>query len=100
MSKTLKFRDKEFTADFIVKTEKSIIFYNKSNEEINRLQPLSPNLSDYVIYNADGTIGTFDTANFNSNVISTGTDMMRIIYALMKENTQMKADIAKLKGGA
>lgn len=99
MSKKLIFRNQEFVADIIVKTEKSIIFYNKDNEEINRLQPINP-LETYTIYNDDGTVGTFDTANFNTNVISTATDVMRLLYAVMKENTQMKADIAKLKGGA
>lgn len=99
MSKKLVFRNQEFTADFIVKTEKSIIFYNSNNEEINRLQPINPN-ETYTVYNSDGTVGMFDVANFNTNVISTATDVMRLLYAVMKENTQMKADIAKLKGGA
>lgn len=96
--KKLIFKDKEFMAEKIVKTEKSIIFYI-NNEEVNRLQPLSNNLNEYRVYNEDGSLGKFDTMCFNENVVTTGTDLMKILYAVMKENTNMKSEIEKLKGG-
>ncbi|MCY6957906.1 hypothetical protein [Clostridium brassicae] len=96
--KKLIFKDKEFLAEKIVKTEKSIIFYI-NNEEINRLQPLCTDLNEYRVYNEDGSLGQFDTMCFNENVVTTGTDLMRLLYAVLKENTNMQAEIEKLKGG-
>lgn len=95
--KKLVFKDREFYAEKIVKTEKSIIFYI-NNEEVNRLQPLGLDLTEYRIYNADGTLGEFDSMEFSNNVITTGTDLMRLLYAIMKENTVLQAKIKLLEG--
>jgi hypothetical protein len=45
-------------------------------------------------------VGTFDVANFNTNIISTGTDIFRLVYALMKEIDTLTDEVNKLKGSA
>lgn len=95
--KKLVFRENEFCAEKIIKTEKSIIFYI-NNEEVNRLQPISAS-DEYKVYNEDGTVSCFDEGCFATEMITTGTDLMRLIYAIMKENSILKAEITALKGG-
>ncbi|WP_125153681.1 hypothetical protein [Clostridium rectalis] len=96
--KKLVFKDKEFWAEKIIKTKTSIIFY-VGNEEVNRLQPIGKDVSQYRIYNEDGSLGQFDTMSFNKNVVTTGTDLMRLLYAVLKENTYLKKELQKIKGG-
>jgi hypothetical protein len=97
--KKLVFRGKEFEAYKITKNDKSIIFYDEKNVEIYRLQPLSQDLTEYVVYDENENVCSFDCNDFNTNIITTGTDVMRLIYAIMKENTELKERIETLEGG-
>lgn len=93
--KKLVFRDKEFFADRIIKTENSIIFV-VADKEVNRLHPLSSNINEYKIYNENGSIGHWDDV-FHEEILTTGTDTMRLIYALLKENSKLEAQLGELE---
>lgn len=92
--KKLIFRDREFYADKFVKNEKSIIFYI-GDIEINRLQPICTN-ETYTVYNQDGTVGEFDKYELQQEAITTATDMMKLLYVVMKELNNVESQITAI----
>ena len=90
--KTLKFLSTSIQADKFVKTQDSIIGYINDSESV-RIHPTSPNFT-YVVYNENGTVGTFDT---DVGAVSSNTDMLKLVYSMMKEINTLQADVATLK---
>lgn len=90
--KTLRFASAQIQADKFVKTQDSIIGYIDDSESI-RIHPLSSTFT-YTVYNADGTVGTFDT---DVGTVSSSTDMIKLVYSMMAEINTLQADVATLK---
>lgn len=89
--KTLKFKTYTYQAEKFVKTQSAIIMYDGFGNEINRLDPISQT-ETYTVYNADGTVGTFDN---DGGEASTNKDLLGLCYAMMKElNTIESAIVA------
>ncbi len=90
--KTLRFASAQIQADKFVRTQDSIIGYIDDSESV-RIHPLSSAFT-YVVYNENETVGTFDT---DVGDVSSGTDMLKLVYSMMKEINVLQADVATLK---
>lgn len=90
--KTLKYADRQIQADKFVRTQDSIIGYINDIESI-RIHPLSSSFT-YTIYNEDGTIGTFDD---DVGINSSATDLLKLVYVMMKEINTLQTDVTNLQ---
>lgn len=90
--KTLRYADREIQGDKFVKTQDSIIAYINDVENV-RIHPLSSSFT-YTVYNEDGTVGTFDT---DIGINSSTTDLLKLVYIMMKEINTLREDITSLQ---